>query len=304
MAEPPAIVVVGAASRDLVDDDPRGWRLGGGVSYSALTLARLGFTVGALIVADELAADSAELDVVRDAGVDVRLVPGARGPVFINVETPAGRIQQTPQTSDRAEPGAVPDAWRGAGAWMLVPVAAEIGDAWAAVPPPGALVAVGWQGLLRVLRRGAPVRHLDPGPSELVRRADLVGVGSDDVGAATSPARLAALLRPGATLLLTDGAHGGSAYLVGPDGPEDLAVRHWQSIPIERYVDPVGAGDTFLAGVFAARLEPSISDGWDGPDPDLRLGAACGSLVLEGPGIYGVPTRADAVRRMRRADPD
>src|SRR5262249_30017960 len=33
----PTVVVVGSAARDLVDDDPRGWRLGGGVSYSALT---------------------------------------------------------------------------------------------------------------------------------------------------------------------------------------------------------------------------------------------------------------------------
>ena len=28
----PTVVVVGSASRDLTDEDPRGWRLGGGVS--------------------------------------------------------------------------------------------------------------------------------------------------------------------------------------------------------------------------------------------------------------------------------
>ena len=48
MSETPQVVVIGAASRDLVDDDPRGWRLGGGVSYSALALARLGLPVRAL----------------------------------------------------------------------------------------------------------------------------------------------------------------------------------------------------------------------------------------------------------------
>ena len=42
MADPaPDVVVVGAAARDIAPDDPRGWRLGGGVSYSALTTARL-----------------------------------------------------------------------------------------------------------------------------------------------------------------------------------------------------------------------------------------------------------------------
>ncbi len=72
-------------------------------------------------------------------------------------------------------------------------------------------------------------------------------------------------------------------------------------IPIERYVDPVGAGDTFLAGVFAAHVEPRLighrtEGGWD-----LRLGAAVGSLILEGPGLLGVPDRAAVARRMGRA---
>ena len=301
MSDVPEVVVVGAACRDLVDDDERGWRLGGGASYSALALARLGLRVAALVVADELAASSAELDMVRDAGVDVRVVPGSKGPIFINIETPTGRIQHTPQVSDAVDPRALPEAWRRARAWMLAPVAAEVGDDWAAFVPPDALVALGWQGMLRVLAPGAPVQHLRPGPSAVVRRADLVGVGADDVGETTTPADLAALMKPGATLLFTNGVHGGTAYRVG-DRPSELEPRHWHSIPIERYVDPVGAGDTFLAGVFAAWVHPGIAAGWDGADPDLRLGAACGSLILEGPGVYGVPYLADALRRMGGGD--
>jgi sugar/nucleoside kinase (ribokinase family) len=301
MDEAPAVVVVGAASRDLVDEDERGWRLGGGASYSALALARLGFRVGALIVADDLAATSREMDVIREAGVDVRVVPGGRGPVFINIETPTGRVQHAPQVSDAALPDSLPATWRDARAWMFAPVAAEIGEEWSAVPPHDAVVGLGWQGMLRNLRAGSPVERLPPGPSALVRRADLVGVGTDDVSDGITPADLAAFMRPRATLLFTDGAHGGTAYGIG-SGPDDLAARRWHSIPIERYVDPVGAGDTFLAAVFAARVDPSITAGWDGPDPDLRLGAACGSLILEGPGVYGVPYLSDAVRRMRGGD--
>ncbi len=221
--------------------------------------------------------------------------------MFINIETPTGRVQQTPQVSDPVDPAALPEAWRSVGAWMFAPVAAEVRDDWAAVPPSGALVALGWQGLLRVLESGAPVRHLAPGPSAVVRRADLVGVGSDDVDRATTPVHLAALMKPGATLLFTDGIHGGTAFKIGAT-PDQLAPRHWRSIPIESYVDPVGAGDTFLAGTFAAWVRPGVTADWDGPDPDLRLGAACGSLVLEGPGLYGVPHLADAVRRMHGGD--
>ena len=301
MSEAPQVVVVGAACRDLVDEDPRGWRLGGGASYSALALARLGLRVGALVVADELAADSDELNMVRAAGVDVRVVPGLRGPVFINIETPSGRIQHTPQISDAVPTAALPDEWRACKAWMFAPVAAEVQDEWAAVPSSDAIVGLGWQGLLRVLRDGQPVHHLPPGPSAVAHRANLIGVGSDDVDDVTTPAHLAAFMHQGATLLFTDGIHGGTAYKVG-ERPDLLEPRHWRSIPIETYVDPVGAGDTFLSGVFAAWVDPGITAPWSGVDPDLRMGAACGSLILEGPGVYGVPYLPEVLRRMHGGD--
>ncbi len=38
----PDVVIVGSATRDLSDEDPRGWMLGGGVTFGALALARLG----------------------------------------------------------------------------------------------------------------------------------------------------------------------------------------------------------------------------------------------------------------------
>lgn len=44
-ARSPVVLVVGAASRDVVDDDPRGWRLGGAVTFTSLALARLGLEV-------------------------------------------------------------------------------------------------------------------------------------------------------------------------------------------------------------------------------------------------------------------
>src|SRR5664280_3208987 len=57
----PDVVVVGAASRDLAADDPRGWRLGGAATYCSLALARFGLRVGCLLgVADE-ASEATEL---------------------------------------------------------------------------------------------------------------------------------------------------------------------------------------------------------------------------------------------------
>ena len=102
-------------------------------------------------------------------------------------------------------------------------------------------------------------------------------------------------------MLLTDGVHGGNAYRVG-EGGTIASSRHWHSIPIREYVDPVGAGDSFLSGVFVAQVEPSLVAGWTGTDADLRLGAACGSLILEGPGLFAVPRLEDALVRMAGGD--
>src|SRR5436190_1218145 len=78
----PDVVVVGAAARDITPGDPRGWRLGGGVTYGALALARLGVRTGVVIGLDPLARGAQELDLLEAAGAEIIRVPLVRGPVF------------------------------------------------------------------------------------------------------------------------------------------------------------------------------------------------------------------------------
>ena len=300
MSETPEIVVVGAASRDLVDDDARGWRLGGGVSYSALALARLGLRVGALVGVDGLAADAEELDLLRDAGAEVHLVHLQRGPVFVNRETADGRVQESRDVSDAIPVMALPDAWAGSPGWLFAPVAAEVPDAWAEVPPRDALVAVGWQGLLRVLVAGGPVTRVEPFASPLIARADLVGVGTDDFARDTRLERLASFVGPGDTLLVTDGVRGGTSIETAQDGTSRARSR-WTAIPTPKLVDPTGAGDTFLAAVVAARIQPAILGGRASDGADLRFGAAAASLVCERPGLLGVPSLDEVLGRLDQA---
>jgi sugar/nucleoside kinase (ribokinase family) len=290
VAAAPQVVVIGAATRDLAADDPRGWRIGGGVSYAALALARLGLRTAALVGADSQAAGSAEVEALREAGVQVRLVRLRSGPVFENIETSTGRVQRCLARSDPMPPDALPGAWRDSGAWLFAPVADEVPAAWAGLPGSAALVALGWQGLLRDLAEGTAVRHRAPVPSALLARADLVGVGRDDLDQSTSIEELVGLLRPGARLLLTHGSGGGLAVEVGADG-RPLASRAWPAIPAAATVDPTGAGDVFLAGVLAARAEPRLVGGRAGNGWDLRLGAAMASLTCEARGLAGVPGR-------------
>jgi len=288
-------VVVGSASRDLTVEDPRGWRLGGPAAYVGLTLARLGMRPRVLLGVDPAAAEAVELEWLRDAGADLQLVPLATIPVFENRERPEGRLQISDGPGNPIAVG-VPDGWEAASAWLLVPVAGELPSAWAHVPPASAFVGLGWQGLLRTLEPGAPVRRRAPAPSALVGRADLVVLSRFDVAPGTWIEALTALMRPPATLVLTDGEDGG--LVVGRDTAGLVQLQRYPAIAAAGVVDPTGAGDVFLAAMAAARLgHPWGGGGRRGAD--LRLAAAAASLSVEAPGLAGVPSAAAIAERLR-----
>jgi sugar/nucleoside kinase (ribokinase family) len=295
MARPLVEVVhVGSAARDVAPDDPRGWRLGGGVTYAALTTARLGLRTAAVVGVDAEAATATELDALRAAGIDLILVRLDEGPVFHNEETADGRVQTVLHTGVPLEPFPLPESWRAAAAWSLTPVAGELDDHWVAAIGPESVVAVGWQGMLRRLTAGERVTQVPPTERAVLRRADLVGVSHHDVPARTDVASLAAYLHPGARLLITQGDRGGLLVTIGADGPTE--VLRYLPTRTDREIDPTGAGDTFLAALLAATVRPSII----GPrrsrvGSDLRFAAAAGSLAVESPGLSASPDLA-AVR--------
>jgi sugar/nucleoside kinase (ribokinase family) len=294
------VLHLGSASRDLTDDDPRGWRLGGGATYAALTTARLGLRTAALVGADELAASAAELDLLRGAGVDVRVVALPECPVFRNDEAPGGRIQWCVAPGVPLPVVDLPSSWGTATAWSVVPVAGEIGEAWVPAVPEGALVVLGWQGWLRDLAAGREVRRKPPVASALLGRANLVGVSRHDLVPGTEVTRLRRLLQPGARLVLTDGARGGRHLSIDRDGAADW--RGYEAFVPAAEVDATGAGDVFLAALLAAIVRPSVLPD-EGPSvgSELAFAAAAASLVVEGPGVLGVPDLAAVHARYDRA---
>jgi sugar/nucleoside kinase (ribokinase family) len=302
------VVHVGSVSRDVTEADARGWRLGGGVAYAALTTARFGLRTAAVVGADALAATAAELDLLREAGADLRIVQLAESPVFRNMESPEGRTQACLAPGHRLPLIDVPVAWGAAPAWSLVPVAGELDDGWAAALPPRGLVALGWQGWLRTLVAGRNVERRPPEPSALLRRADLVAVSRHDLAAGVAVSELRRLLGPAASLLVTDGEHGGRLLRRDDEGVE--RAYRYEAVPAEADLDPTGAGDVFLGALVATLVRPSIV-GEAPPDlaACLAFAAAAASLVIERPGLLGVPDPGAVRARDRRArstrhDPD
>jgi sugar/nucleoside kinase (ribokinase family) len=295
----PRVLVVGAASRDVTSMDPRGWRLGGAVTYGALALARLGFRVRALVGADREAAGAHELDLLREAGAEVAIAPLRSGPVFENIEAPGGRRQRCLASSDPVLPSAAAPGWTDPSqvldALFLAPVASELQDEWATTLAAGS-VALGWQGLLRRLEAGRDVERRPPEPTALLQAATLVGASRDDLAPGTTSASLVNLLAPGATLVLTAGDAGGLVVRRGTG--TEATSRRYPAIPSDGSVDPTGAGDVFLAAMLATVLDPSLARGQDG---GTRFAAAAASLSIEATGIAGVPDLDATLRRARRA---
>jgi sugar/nucleoside kinase (ribokinase family) len=292
------VLHVGSACRDIASDDPRGWRLGGGVTYAALTTARLGLRTAAVVGVDDEARTASELDLLREAGADLMLVRLESGPVFHNVETPTGRLQTSVEPGMPLSAPPLPDSWRAARAWSIAPVAGEIGDEWADVIPDGAFVGLAWQGLLRNLVAGEQVTRRPPHRSRILERADLVGVSHHDLAPTTPIADLYPLLAPGASLLVTQGVGGGLLVTLDGDRHAASTVRY-SAVPADREVDPTGAGDTFLATLISTAVRRSVA-GPSGGRLDLPFAVAAGSLVVEGHGLTGVPDRAAVLVRMAR----
>ena len=296
-ARAPVLLIFGAATRDVVATDARGWRLGGGVSYGAMAAVRLGVSVRALIGVDAEAAEAPELRALRDAGVDLRLVELRRGPVMENRATPDGRLQLVQQASDPLPSDALPPAWRTPDGALLAPVAGELGPAWATVFDRRVPLALAWQGLLRRLVPGRPLQRVPLRPHPLIERADIALVSAEDVG--PQPVPLERLLpRAGQQLFVSSAQRGG---LLGQRLDAGVRWRRVPAIAAPGSVDSTGAGDVFLATWLSGLLAQRSAGG--SASAPLAVAAAAASLSVGGSGPLELAGLGEVCRHLRRALP-
>src|SRR5688572_13521957 len=117
LLEPVDYLVIGHVAHDLT---PSGPRLGGTVSYSALTARALGLRVGAVTAS----GPETSLESLKD--IPVISIDSPQSTTFENIYTEHGRIQFLRAQASRIDFNSVPETWRRTPIIHLAPLADEI----------------------------------------------------------------------------------------------------------------------------------------------------------------------------------
>ncbi len=270
------------------DRSPEGFRLGGTVSFAAVTALRLGLRPGIITRGSaeglrdgERHADGKDLvtpAVGPLAGVPIRLLPAPLSTTFVNVYQDGRRTQVIESLAEPVTPDALPAGWAASPIVLLGPIAREVPPEWTELFP-GALLGVTPQGWLRAWDEAGRVRPSRwENAAAFLKRADAVILSREDVGG--DEGYLAVLAEQARLLVVTDGWHGATVYLAGKAHP--IPPRP----AVE--VDPTGAGDVFAAA-FLIRLHET-------GDPLIaaRFANVVASMSVEAPGMESIPWRAQA----------
>lgn len=280
------VCVVGHVTRDLIRDATgmiRG-RTGGAAYYGAAALARLGLRTR--LITRLAAGDDDLLAELRELGVAIERKPSVATTVFEAAEmTGSGhRNYRAVSVADPFEP----EDFAGveARAILMDPLTRHenFAQVMAAAARAAPIVALDAQGFVR--------KFLTPGVTETALHAAVEGfrelsiVKADAAearaitGEAQPEAAARSLARFGPREVIV--TSGGAGSLVFADG----AVAQIPVFPDARIADPTGAGDSYLAGYLAARLEDKA------PRDAALFGAAVASLKLARVGAFA-GTRRD-----------
>jgi sugar/nucleoside kinase (ribokinase family) len=269
--------VVGNVTLDLHEDGS--WTPGGPSLYSSLMAAALGMRV---TLVSRIAAD---YPVARWEGVELCGLPAASAPRYANTYDASGRRSQL--LLAKGEPIGAKDlaVLAGTEADLLI-VAPAYHELRASPRIRARYAAVSLQGLLRVVRADRVGRRMRTTAqlARFLRPGWFAFLSAED---ASDPGALArSVVELGASAVVTDGALGARRF--GAAGA--VAIEPVRSAVI----DPTGAGDCF-ATAFMVRLAETGDLHEAG-----RYGAAAGSLVIEGPGLAGIPSRRAIEERLLR----
>ncbi len=275
--EPVDFLAIGAVTRDIPTNDPccRTYRLGGTVSFAAMTAHRLGKRPAIVT----RAGNDVDLSMLAQVA-ELHVLPSPATTTFANLYTPQGRIQYVytpcpPITADE-----IPAHLRQVPVTLLGPLVDEIPpDVAASFPHQTLLGAIpqGW------MRRWDGAGRVYPKPWEdaeaFLPHLDALVLSIEDIQFDLT--RLEPYVAALPLVVLTRYKEGSTVYWRQPDG--ELRVVPVPPRPAQE-VDPTGAGDIFTTA-FLIRLRETGD-----PLHAARYANVTASFGVEAPGVDGVPT--------------
>ncbi len=280
------ILLIGHVTRDLVTADQHGpYRLGGTVSFAALTALRLGRRPTILTRA------ATDLDLSElPSEVNIQLLPSPTTTTFANIYTSDGRVQYCYTPALPISAADVPPHLREPKAVLLGPLVDEITSDVAALfhdPVLTAAVPQGW------MRQWDAEGRISSKPwasaDQIMPQLDVLVLSLEDID--NDLRRLDPIVATVPLVVLTEYRDGSTIYRRELDGMTSVV-----KIPPRpaNEVDPTGAGDTF-ATAFLIRLQETGD-----PLQSARFANVTASFGVEKAGIAGIPTRAQVLAYMEK----
>jgi sugar/nucleoside kinase (ribokinase family) len=279
------ILFIGHLTRDLVSADPQSdYRLGGTVSFAAVTALRLG-RKPSVITRAAPETNLAELP----TEVDLHLLPSPVTTTFANIYTPNGRVQYcyTPAAAIRAED--IPANLRQPRAVLLGPLVNEIGPDIAPIFPESTLVVAVPQGWMRRWDETGRVFSKPWETAEaILPHLDVLVLSLEDINYELN--RLEPFFQHVPLVVLTEYRDGSTLYRRRADGSmQEIKIPPRPA----NEVDPTGAGDIF-ATAFVVRLQETGD-----PVHSARFANVTASFGVEKEGVAGIPSREQVFAYMQ-----
>jgi len=274
---------LGAPAPDTTQLTPDQYRLGGTVTFAAITAQRLGRQPSVV----SRAAATTDLSAMGD-GVDLVRLPSATSSTFANIYTPSGRVQYCFTPAPPITAADIPARLRSPRIALMGPIAAEITPDVATVFGEETLVAAIPQGWMR--RWDADGRVHSKAWTErdaFLPHLDVLILSLEDIDGNLS--LLAPFFAQVPLLILTEYRDGSTVYQRQADGT--YAMTKVPARPAKE-VDPTGAGDIFTTAFLLHYQETGD------PIQSARFANVTASFGVEGEGVSAIPTRAQVLAYM------
>lgn len=278
------ILLVGHVTRDLIGTDQQGpYRLGGTVSFAAITALRLG-RQPTIITRAATDTNLTELP----AEVDLHVLPSPTTTTFANLYTAEGRVQYCYTPALPITAADIAPNLRRPRVVLLGPLVDEISGDVATIFDDSTLVTAVPQGWMRQWdATGRVSSKAWTSADAILPNLDVLVLSLEDI--AFDLSRLEPFFAHVPIVVVTEYRDGSTLYQRGQDG----ILREIKIPPRPAHeVDPTGAGDTF-ATAFIIRLQETGD-----PVQAARFANVTASFGVEKEGVAGIPSREQVLAYM------